>query len=87
MILNLLSNKLGINVKLSTLDYDLIGVKFGIQLRFFSALNITAIPRYQNMHVDSLAVSASSFKIPDKMFVQYQILVKYRPSIPDNIKH
>ena len=38
------------------------------------------------MHADSLAVSAISFKIPNKILVQYQIQVNYRPSIYDNLK-
>lgn len=39
------------------------------------------------MDADSLAVSACYFKIHDKMLVQYKIQVKYRPYIPDNLKH
>lgn len=53
----------------------------------FSAFNMTIIPRDQNMHTYSLAISASSFKVLDKMLVQYQTQVKYRPSINENIKH
>lgn len=53
----------------------------------FNAFNLTYIPRDQNIHADSLAVSASSFKIPNQTNVLYQILVKYRPSIPDNLKY
>lgn len=54
---------------------------------FFDAFNLTYIPRNQNIHADSLAVSDSSFKIPDQTNVLYQIQVKYKPSIPDNLKH
>jgi len=36
---------------------------------FFLAFNITASPRDQNIHIDSLVVFASFFKIPNKMFV------------------
>jgi len=54
---------------------------------FFNVFNLTYIPRDQNIHVDSLVVSASSFKIPDQTNVLYQIQVKYRPSILDNLKY
>ena len=54
---------------------------------FFQGFNITAIPRDENMHADSLAVSASSFKILEPVLLEYQIQVKYRPSIHDNLKH
>ena len=53
----------------------------------FDAFNITFIPRDENLHRDSLVVSASSFKIPDQFQIQYQIQIKYRPSILDNLKH
>jgi len=53
----------------------------------FQGFNITVIPRDENMHVDSLVASTSSFKIPEPVLLEYQIQVKYRPSIPDNLKH
>lgn len=53
----------------------------------FQGFNITAIPRDENMHADSLAILASSFKILELVLLQYQIQVKYRPSIIDNLKH
>ena len=36
---------------------------------------------------DSLVVSASNFKIPLHPKLEYDVEVKYRPSIPDNVKH
>jgi hypothetical protein len=36
---------------------------------------------------DSLATSASLFKVPLPPKLRYDIEVKYRPSIPDNVKH
>ena len=48
---------------------------------------MTHIPRDKNIHADALVVSARSFKIPYHTDVLYQIQVKYRPSIPDNLKH
>jgi hypothetical protein len=37
--------------------------------------------------VDSLATSASNFKVPLLPKCRYDVEVKYRPSIPDNVKH
>ena len=37
--------------------------------------------------VDSLAVAASTFHPPQNPLLRYEIEVRYRPSIPDNIKH
>ena len=54
---------------------------------FFQGFNITSISRDENMHADSLVVSVNSFKIPEAVLLEYQIQVKYRPSIPDNLKH
>jgi ribonuclease HI len=54
---------------------------------FFSAFNISFIPREENIMVDSLAVSASNFRIPIPPKIKYDVEVKYRPSIPDNVKY
>jgi ribonuclease HI len=54
---------------------------------FFLAFNISFIPRGENIEVDSLAVSASNFKVPLPPKLRYDTEVKYRPSIPDNVKH
>jgi ribonuclease HI len=54
---------------------------------YFLAFNISFIPREENTVVDSLAISASNFKIPLPPRLRYDIEVKYRPSIPDNVKH
>jgi hypothetical protein len=35
---------------------------------------------------DSLATSASNFKVPLPPKFRYDVEVKYRPSIPDNVK-
>ena len=51
------------------------------------AFNIEAILREDNMHTDSLVVSAITFKVPVSLQLQYQIEVRYKPSIPDNMKH
>jgi len=36
---------------------------------------------------DSLATSASNFKVPLPPKIRYDVEVKYRPSILDNVKH
>ena len=36
---------------------------------------------------DSLAVASSTFRPPQNPLLRYEIEVRYRPSIPDNIKH
>jgi ribonuclease HI len=54
---------------------------------FFLAFNISFIPREENTVADSLAISASNFKIPLPPRLRYDTEVKYRPSIPDNVKH
>jgi ribonuclease HI len=56
-------------------------------LRFFSEYDLIAIPREQNQIVDALATSTSFFKIPSLPNKRYEIEVRHRPAIPDNIKH
>jgi ribonuclease HI len=52
----------------------------------FLDFNISYIPRAMNQLVDSLAVSASTFNPPMPAKLNYEIQVKYRPSLPDNVK-
>jgi ribonuclease HI len=54
---------------------------------FLSEYNIYFIPREENCVVDSLAVSTSNFRIPIPPKFKYDVEVKYRPSIPDNVKY
>jgi hypothetical protein len=49
--------------------------------------NITFIPRDLNQLVDSLSKLVSAFKAPHEEKASYEIEVKYKPSIPNNIKH
>jgi ribonuclease HI len=56
-------------------------------LEEFSEYNLSAILREQNQIVDALATSASVFKIPIFPNRKYEIEVKHRPVIPDNIKY
>jgi ribonuclease HI len=54
---------------------------------FFSAFNISCIPREENTMVDSLVVPARNFIIPIPPKLKYDVEVKYRPSIPDTVKY
>ena len=53
----------------------------------FLAFNITSITRDSNQQVDSLGVSTSGFKVPMQQRLKYEIELKYRSSILDNVKH
>jgi hypothetical protein len=54
---------------------------------FFLEFNITFVHRNLNQQADSLALATSNFK--NLMFpnMKFEVEVKHRPSIPDNIKH
>jgi ribonuclease HI len=54
---------------------------------FFLAFNISFIPRGENVVADSLAILASNFRVPLLPKLRYDVEVKYRPPIPDNVKH
>jgi hypothetical protein len=54
---------------------------------FFSAFNISFIPREENVMADSLAISVRNFRVPLPPKLGYDIEVRYRPSIPNNIKY
>jgi ribonuclease HI len=54
---------------------------------FFLAFNISFIPRGENTLADSLAVSASLLKFPLQPMVKNDVDIRYRPSVPDNVKH
>jgi hypothetical protein len=56
-------------------------------LEEFSEYEILAIPRGNNQIVDALDTSASVFKIPTFPNRKYEIEVKHRMTVPDNIKH
>jgi ribonuclease HI len=53
---------------------------------FFLAFNISFIPREDNSVEDSLGVSTSNFKVPFPPKLKYEVEIKYKPSIPDNVK-
>jgi ribonuclease HI len=54
---------------------------------FFLDLNISFILRGENALADSLAVSASVLKFPLPPMVENDVDIRYRPSVPDNVKH
>ena len=56
-------------------------------LEEFDEYTISLIPREQNNRVDSLANSASLFKMPIYPNKRYEIQVKHKPSILDNVKN
>ena len=56
-------------------------------LEEFSKYNFSMIPRGKNQIADALATSALVFKIPIFPNQKYEIEVKHRPTIPDNIKY
>src|SRR5713101_4725416 len=53
---------------------------------YFVAFNITYIPRDHNQTTDSLSLAATHFRIPKTTQLKYPIEVRYRPSVPDNVK-
>jgi ribonuclease HI len=56
-------------------------------LEEFSEYDLSAIPREKNQIVDALATSASDFKIPILPNKKYEIEVKHKVKVPDNIKY
>ena len=53
----------------------------------FLYFNISFVPRESNILADALSISASSFKIPIPMQLKYEVRVRFKPSILDNVKH
>jgi hypothetical protein len=54
---------------------------------FFSAFNISFIPREDNAVADSLAVSSNFLKVSLPSVVNSDVGIRYRPFVPDNVKH
>jgi len=52
----------------------------------FEECEFSLIPRLQNGIADSLTTSTMVFKIPIHPNRKYEVEVKHRPSIPDNVK-
>jgi hypothetical protein len=49
--------------------------------------NISFVPREENTITYSLVVSTTNFRIPLPPKLKYDVEVKYRPCVPDNVKH
>lgn len=56
-------------------------------LRMFPDYTLTAIPRAQNVIADSLTTAASNLKIPMNSNNKFEIHVKHRPVVPDNLRY
>jgi hypothetical protein len=54
---------------------------------FFSAFNISFIPREENVMGAYLAISESNFRVPLLPKLMYDFEIRYRPSVPNNIKY
>ena len=56
-------------------------------LEGFKEHQFMVIPRKENVAANALAVSASVFQLSIYASKKYQIEVRHRPSIPDNVHH
>jgi hypothetical protein len=56
-------------------------------LEDFKEYNLADIPIKENVTIDALVVLVSFFKIPAYLNKKYNIKVKYKPVIPDNVDH
>jgi ribonuclease HI len=56
------------------------------EINTFTDFKISYVPREMNELADSLAVLACAFIPPLPPKLNYEIQVKYRPSLPDNVK-
>jgi hypothetical protein len=52
----------------------------------YLSFNISFVPIKENTLENSLVVSTSNFGVPLPPQLRYDVEVKYRPSIPDNVK-
>jgi len=56
-------------------------------LKKFESYQLAAIPRGQNVIANALAVASSLFKILIHLNRKYEIEVRHRPAVLDNIKY
>jgi hypothetical protein len=54
---------------------------------FFLTFNIHAIPRQENKQADLLVVGEITFTPREVPNLKYEVEMKYKPSIPENVKH
>ena len=55
-------------------------------LKMFPKYTLIAVSRSQNIIADSLATTTSNLKIPMNYINKFEIHVKHRPTIPDNLR-
>ena len=55
-------------------------------IEFFEECNFNLIPIFQNCIVDSLATFAMVFKVPMHSSGKYEVEVKNKTSVPENVK-
>ena len=56
-------------------------------LKKFSEYDLSVIPREKNQIVDALATLALVLKIPIFSNRKYEVKVRHKKEVPDNIKH
>ena len=56
-------------------------------LEGFKEHQISVTPRKENVAVNALAVLASVFQVPKHPNEKYNIEVRHKPAIPDNVDH
>ena len=56
-------------------------------LKMFHEYTLIAMPRTQNIIVDSLATVTSNLKIPMNSSNKFEIHVKHKPSVPDSLRY
>ena len=56
-------------------------------LKMFLEYTLTAVPRTQNIIADYLATISSNIKIPMNSSNKFEIHIKHRPSVPDNLRY
>lgn len=56
-------------------------------LENFKEYLLIVLSRNQNVNVDALAFSTSGFEIPIHLNKKYEIEVKHRPVVPNNVKY
>ena len=83
-----MSNRSKMFIKLSILDSRITGTRYGDLVdNSFLAFTISFIPREENAPANLLAFTASFLQVPALPTVISDVEIKYRPSVPDNVKH
>jgi hypothetical protein len=60
---------------------------WGLIETLFLEFNLSFIPKEQNQKANSLALASSTFKPPIAPNIKYQVEIRHRTTIPDNIKN